>query len=70
MTPRPTADDLRAARRDLDLTQAEAARAYGVGYRTYQRWESGQQDIPVTVAAAIREMRAAPRPSTAAGTKN
>ena len=41
-----TPAEVLAARRELGLSQRALARFLGVGFRTVQRWEYGQQDIP------------------------
>lgn len=43
------------ARADLGITQEEAARRIGVGYRTYQKWEEGRNSpYPRNLKAASR----------------
>ena len=47
MTPRK----LKAARKKLDLTPTEMARAMGVPYDTYKDWQSGRHTMS---ASAVR----------------
>lgn len=42
----PTADDVRAALKALDLTGAQAGTLLGVDSRTIRRWTGGERDIP------------------------
>jgi putative transcriptional regulator len=35
--------ELKALRGDLQMTQAEFAKAFGLSLRTYQKWESGEK---------------------------
>lgn len=47
-------EELRRALVQLDLTQAEAARALGVGLRTVQGWVAGEHEIPGPAARLVR----------------
>jgi DNA-binding XRE family transcriptional regulator len=49
----PVADGLRAHRRQLRLTQEEAAAAIGCSLSTYQRWERGEQTPRLRAQRAI-----------------
>jgi len=40
------ADDLRAIRAQLDITQKELAQQFGVSLRTLQNWEAGMEPRP------------------------
>lgn len=42
----PTADILRAARLEANLTQRQAADLLEVSYRAWQAWEQGQNPMP------------------------
>ncbi len=44
---------LKVGRRVRGLTQLEVAEAYGVGIRTYQRWERGQTLVSYDDLAGI-----------------
>ena len=46
-----TPGQLKIARRKLDLTPTEMARAMGVPYDTYKSWQSGRRTMP---AVAVR----------------
>jgi len=52
-------DHIKSERGRLDMTQRELAEALGVGYRTVQRWESGDQPVPLTQQAKITALFAA-----------
>lgn len=56
-------EHIRAERGRLDMTQRELAAALGVGYRTVQRWESGDQPIPLGQQARITALFASHRAS-------
>lgn len=43
----PTVFEIREARRRAGLTQAQAAKTVYAGVRTWHRWESGKQKIPL-----------------------
>jgi DNA-binding transcriptional regulator YiaG len=44
--PTMTPEELRAARKEMGLTQADAAMKYAVALRTYKNWELGEASIP------------------------
>jgi len=55
---RPEGDkkDLILFRNSLRLTQKEAADLAGIGYRTWQRYESGKRRIPAAFTESLREL--------------
>ena len=48
--------DLILFRESLRLTQKEAATLAGIGYRTWQRYESGKRRIPAAFTESLREL--------------
>lgn len=66
MSTTPTPDAIRAARVAAGLTQAKAANLVYAGLRTWNRWESGQQDMPLAEwdLFQLRVMRQAIVPGT------
>ena len=55
---RPTPSELRERRKALSLSQGECARIAGVTTRSWQRWEAGQQDIPLWTGPFLRGIEA------------
>jgi len=49
MTPK----ELTAARKILDLSPTEMARAMGVPYDTYKSWQSGRRSMPAVAVRCI-----------------
>ena len=49
-----TPEELRAARKEMGLTQEEAARKYGAGLRSYKNWELGERAIPGPVVVLTK----------------
>ena len=49
-------DDLRKARRGLDLTQSDMAKALGLDPWTVRNYEKGNRGIPKAVAVAVLYM--------------
>lgn len=64
---RLTPSDLRERRRALSLSQGDCARLAGSATRTWQRWETGEQDIPLWIELFLRclEYEAGIRPAPA-----
>lgn len=58
MPDRPTPAELRERRKALSLSQGECARIAGVASRTWQRWEAGDQDIPLWTDMFLRGLEA------------
>ena len=60
-----TAEELRAARRRLRLSQSDMAVLCGTTKRNYRRWETGlesiREDVPERIAEAERRRTAALR---------
>jgi DNA-binding XRE family transcriptional regulator len=52
-----TSTDLRTARKQLGLTQAELADAYGVSRMTIVNWERGAYAVPKWVPLALDGIR-------------
>jgi DNA-binding transcriptional regulator YiaG len=50
------ADDLKAARARLGLTQAQLAAELGVHAMTVSKWETGQRGIPEPVARLVQRL--------------
>jgi DNA-binding transcriptional regulator YiaG len=50
------ADDLKAARAGLGLTQAQLAAELGVHAMTVSKWETGQRRIPEPVARLVQRL--------------
>jgi DNA-binding transcriptional regulator YiaG len=50
------ADDLKAARARLGLTQAQLAAELGVHAMTVSKWETGQRGIPEPVARLMQRL--------------
>jgi DNA-binding transcriptional regulator YiaG len=50
------ADDLKAARAGLGLTQAQLAAELGVHAMTVSKWETGQRGIPEPVARLVQRL--------------
>ena len=50
------ADEMKAARARLDLTQAQLAAELGVHAMTVSKWETGQRGIPEPVARLIQRL--------------
>lgn len=53
-------EELRKLRERAGLTQQEAAAFLGIGYRTYQRWETGLNKRPIN-AVYIDKLKTAKR---------
>ena len=53
-----TADELRAQRDALGLTQSDLARALGVPRLTVWKWEHARQKVPALMEMAIRGVAA------------
>ena len=51
---RPTPAELRERRKALSLSQGDCAILSGVASRTWQRWEAGDQDIPLWTDPFLR----------------
>jgi len=49
-----TADDLKAWRAGLDLSQREAAMALGITTRVYQHLESGERPVSTAICLACQ----------------
>jgi len=49
-----TADDLKAWRAGLDLSQREAAMALGITTRAYQHLESGERPVSTAICLACQ----------------
>ena len=47
---------LRELRRARKLTQARVAQEIGISYPAYRRYESGQRDIPLSVAIRLADL--------------
>lgn len=56
-----TAEDLKALRDQLDLTQEELAQKLGVARNTITRWEMGIRHIPEPVARLVHLLAAIPQ---------
>lgn len=52
-----TADDLRAIRVGLGMTQTALAEALGVGHRTVVGWERGEVQIPRLAELALETVK-------------
>lgn len=48
-----TADEMKAARARMSMTQARMAEAIGVTPRAVQYWEAGRRKVPASVAKLI-----------------
>ncbi len=57
MTPK----QLTAARKQLDLTPTEMARAMGVPYDTFKDWQSGKRGMPLVANRCVELLLLLPR---------
>jgi len=55
---RPAPSELRERRKALSLSQGQCARIAGVTTRSWQRWEAGDQDIPLWTDMFLRGLEA------------
>ena len=51
-----TAQELQDARKRMGLTVPQLARALGYSQRTVEGWLSGEREIRIAIAAAVRSM--------------
>ncbi len=57
MTPK----EFTSARKKLDLTPTEMARAMGVSYDTFQDWQSGRRGMPPVATRCVELLLLSPR---------
>ena len=51
-----TAQELQDARKRMGMTVPQLARALGYSQRTVEGWLSGEREIRIAIAAAVRSM--------------
>lgn len=61
VSDRTTAEEIRAVRRRLALTQAEFARLVNVSKKTIERWEAGEKEIAGPVVTLVKLLREYPQ---------
>lgn len=53
--------DVKAIRRDLEMSQHEFAKAYGIPLRTVQSWEQGVRQPDATAQSYLRVIKRLPK---------